>query len=67
MITRRQFLATNGLIVAGTATGAVRSGLFGPSPQALATPTATASDSGIRWTTGRLLPTGVYARATRNP
>jgi len=57
MITRRQFLTTNGLIVAGTATGAVRSGLFEPDPQAFAAPSATTSDSGIRWTLGRLLPT----------
>jgi hypothetical protein len=54
MVTRRQFLTTNGLIVAGTATGAIGCGVL--SPVLPASAAASSPTGGIIWMPGRLLP-----------
>ena len=51
MVTRRQFLASNGLIVAGTATGEIGGGVLSP-----ILPAGAAPAGGIAWIPGRLLP-----------
>ena|GEM_PF-439816 len=55
-VTRRRFLTTNGLVIAGLAgasTG-VASSVFGPAAPAAASPSG--RPSGVKWTPGRLLP-----------
>lgn len=66
MVTRRQFLTSNGLIAAGAAAGVFAGELFEPLPAAaeganglrgLAPGAAAVPGAGVRWTPWRLLPT----------
>ena len=58
-VTRRKFLTTNALIIAGAAgaSSGIGSSIFGPASAASADPSHQLPASGVRWSPGRLLPT----------